>query len=298
MHENEPHLWLFVKQEEQKQIVTGFGRRTSGNIITETRYHLDLQSHDARTTERIWKKRLLTLKDNEGGHNAQARILGQDGDVVWLFVSDQPVAVSSSDGSVLADRKLIEQRNSALQGIVPKELNFYTFDNGLVITAADARRYKVRATDYVAEPYKPANEEQFSRMQFMSSTWNGGYHTSDFLTRMATLGGRWLGLFTQRKKPPPRAMTASVIISKTQLKSSTKVRVRDGLFGPRGSVGRKNSAKAATIDSSMLRGCLALRIFGSRFVDQAGDEETAVGFTTRRDCSCSSHVSTLRDSLP
>ena len=199
MHQNEPHLWLFVKQEEQKQIVTGFGRRTSGNIVTEIRYHFDLQSHDTRTTERVWKKRLLSLKDKEGGHNAQARILGQDGEIVWLFVNDQPISVSSSDGSVLADRKLIEERNSALQGIVPKELNFYTFDNGLVITAADARRYKVRATDYVAEAYKPANEEQFSRMQFMSSTWNGGYHTSDFLTRMATIGGRWLGLYTEKE---------------------------------------------------------------------------------------------------
>ena len=29
---------------------------------------------------------MLTLSDNEGGSGAQARILGQDGGVVWLFV--------------------------------------------------------------------------------------------------------------------------------------------------------------------------------------------------------------------
>jgi hypothetical protein len=199
MHENEPRLWLFVKREEQKQISTGWGRRSSGSIIRETRYHFDLQCHDARTTERIWKTRLLTLKDKEGGHGAQARIFGQDGDVVWLFLNDQPVAVSSRDGSVLADRNLIEQRNAALQGLVPKELNFYAFDNGLVITAADARRYKVLASDYSAKSYQPVSEEQFSRLQFMSTTWNGGYRTGDFLTRMATLGGRWLGLYTEKE---------------------------------------------------------------------------------------------------
>jgi len=196
---NEPQLWLLVKQEEQKQVSKGFGRRSTGSIITETRYHFDLQCHDARTAERVWKKPLLTLKQNEGGHSAQARILGQDGNIVWLFVHDQPVAISSSDGSVLADRQLLEQRNSPLQNLTPKELNFYAFDAGLVITAADSRRYKVRAADFLVESYKPANEEQFSRLQFMSTTWNGGYRTGDFLTRMAMLDRRWLGLYTEKE---------------------------------------------------------------------------------------------------
>ena len=199
VHENEPRLWVLVKQEEQKQISKGFGRRSSGSIITETRHHFDLQCHDARTAERMWKKRLLTLKQDEGGHSAQARILGQDGNVVWLFVNDQPVAISSGDGSVLADRAPLEQRNSTLQGLMPKELKFYAFDAGLVITAADSRRYKVRPSDFAAEPYQPASEEHFTRQQFMSTTWNGGYHTGDFLTRMAMLDGRWLGLYTEKE---------------------------------------------------------------------------------------------------
>ena len=199
VHENEPRLWLFVKQEEQKQRRVGSSRWSSGTTIGETLYHFDLQAHDTRTTDRVWKKRFLTLKQNQGGNSAQARILGQDGNVVWLFVHDQPVAVSSADGSVLADRDQLEQRNSALQGLIPRELKFYTFDQGLVITAADARRYKVQSSDYTAAPYRPASEEIFTRSQIMSTTWNGGFPTSDFLTRMATLGGRWLGFYTEKE---------------------------------------------------------------------------------------------------
>ena len=199
MHDSEPRLWLFVKQEEDRVLSVGGGRRNSGTTIIETLYHFDLQAHDTRTTERLWKTRLLTLKDKDGGHTAEARLLGQDGNVVWLYLNDQAVAVSSKDGSKLADRKSIGERNPKLRGLIPKELKFYAFDSGLVITAADSRRYKVRLPDYSAEPYEPADEEQFSRLQFMATQWNGGYHTGDFLTQQALLNGRWLGLYTEKE---------------------------------------------------------------------------------------------------
>lgn len=199
MHDSEPRLWLFVKQEEDRVLSVGGGRRNTGTTIIETLYHFDLQAHDTRTADRIWKTRLLTLKDKDGGHTAEGRLLGQDGDVVWLYLNNQAVAVSSKDGSRLADGKTIEERNEMLRGLIPKELKFYAFENSLVITAADSRRYKIRLPDYNAEPYKPANEEKFTRLQFMSTTWNGGYHTNDFLVWQATFGGGWLGLYTEKE---------------------------------------------------------------------------------------------------
>ncbi|CAN5594599.1 hypothetical protein BH20VER1_BH20VER1_13920 [soil metagenome] len=192
-------LWLLVKQREQKLRRVGGGRRNLGEQITETFHHFDLQAHDVRSTDRVWKKRLLTLKDNEGGHGAEARILGQDGEVVWLFLHGQPVALSSRDGSRIADGQQVEQRNAALQGLMPKELKFHAFDGALIITTADARRYKVRASDLTAEAYRPPNEEYFSRLQFMATQWNGGYRTPDFVERMTTFGGRWLGLYTEKE---------------------------------------------------------------------------------------------------
>lgn len=199
MHEGEPRLWLMVKQEEEKQRRFGGSRRWASSWVTETYYHFELQWHDSRTTERLWKKRLLTLKDDKGGHNAEARILGQDGNVVWLYLHDGPVAVSAGDASVLADRAQLEQRNSSLQGLLAKELKFYTYDNGLVITSADSRLYKVRVSDYAVEPYKPASDDHFRSVQFMSSQWNGGYNNVDFMTRQIMLGSRWFGFYTEKE---------------------------------------------------------------------------------------------------
>ena len=62
MRDSKPRLWLFVKQEEDRVLSVGGGRRNTGTTIIETLYHFDLQAHDTRTTERIWKTRLLTLK--------------------------------------------------------------------------------------------------------------------------------------------------------------------------------------------------------------------------------------------
>ncbi len=199
MQDSKPRLWLLVKQEEDRVRSVGGGRRSTGTTIIETLYHFDLQAHNTHTTERLWKTRLLTLKDKDGGHTADARLLGQEGNVVWLYLNDQAVAVSSKDGSKLADSQSIEARNPALRGLIPKELKFYVFDNGLVITTADSRRYKVRLPDYTAEPYQPADEEQFTRLQFMSTTWNGGYHSNDFLVRQTIFGGGWLGLYTAKE---------------------------------------------------------------------------------------------------
>jgi hypothetical protein len=196
---DEPHLWLLTQQEESRTRRIGGGSRTIGSLVTETIYHFALQSHDARTAQREWKKDLLELKDNQGGHTARARIFGQEGNVVWIYLNDGPVVLSASDGSKLADRSMIEQRNPNLSGLIPKEIDYYTYDNGLVITAADSRRYKIQSSDYTAETYKPASEEMFTNLSYMSTTWNGGYATADFLTRQTQMNGRWLGFYTERE---------------------------------------------------------------------------------------------------
>lgn len=193
-----PRLWLMLKQEEQKSRHLG-GSRSIGRWVTEIYYHFDLQAHDPATAARLWKKRLLTVKDDAGGHTAQARIFGQDGDMVWLFLNDGPVAVSSKDGSKLADRSTLEQRNPSLRDLIPKDLDFYAYDRGLVIIAADARRFRIRANDFVAESYTAPNDDYFRQVQFMATRWNGGYSTKDFVVRQAIADGRWLGFFTEKE---------------------------------------------------------------------------------------------------
>ena len=162
-------------------------------------YHFDLQAHDPATAERLWKKRLLTVKAEAGGHIAQARLLGQEGDAVWMFLDDGPVALSIRDGSKLADRGTIEQRNPALRDLVPKDSDFYAYDKGLVITAADARRFRVRAPDSMAEPYTPPNEDSLQQPQVPLARWDPGHPTRKFLVRQMMLDGRWIGFFDEKE---------------------------------------------------------------------------------------------------
>jgi len=186
-HGGEPRLWLLVKQEE------------NWRYTYQTLYHFELVGYDTRTAQQVWGKHLLTVSYREGGYNATARILGQDGAHVWLFLYNQPVAVSSADGAVTADRARLEAANPELKGLFPSELQFYTHDGGLVITTADARRFRINASDFKAQPYTPASDDAFRRLSYMSTQWNGGYQTKDFLVRQGMLWGRWIGIHTEKE---------------------------------------------------------------------------------------------------
>lgn len=184
-------LWLLVKYEERRN----FGLRGRGDRF-HTRYHLALQGHDSHSGRKLWTRRLRSVSEHDDGHGAQARILGQEGDTVWLFVHDQPVAVSAVDGSVRATGIDIAAKNPALQQLFPTRLEFYSFDRGLVLVTADARRWRIGLPGYSAEPYAAASEEEFSRRQFMASRWNGSYAMRDFMVPHGRPGTRWLGLLT------------------------------------------------------------------------------------------------------
>ena len=59
---------------------------------------------------------------------------------MWMWVHDQPLALSARDGALIADRAKIDQANPGLSGLLPTELKFYTWMDELVVTLADARR--------------------------------------------------------------------------------------------------------------------------------------------------------------
>lgn len=199
-----PRLWLATKQEEERTVRVGGGSRSVGSWKTESWYHFAIEAHDPATTARIWKHALRSVKDSEGGHSAESRLLGQNGDLVWMFLADGPIAVSSRDASLVADRAAIERANPALRDLVPKKLDYYAYDDGLVIVAADARRWRIRGTELRAEPYVAPSDDYFRTVQFMATRWNGGYRTPDFLTRHATLGDRWLGFYSTREADDAR----------------------------------------------------------------------------------------------
>ncbi|MFN0183251.1 MAG: PA2928 family protein [Aquabacterium sp.] len=190
-HAGGQQLWVLVTFQER----TNVGRRGWGERL-HTRYHIELQGHDPATGHKRWSRRLLSLGERDGGHGAQARILGPEGDKVWLFVGDQPVLLNAADGSVRSTRLDILARNPALRDLLPTELDHYTFDQGLVVVAADGQRLRIQAEDLSSATYPVADEQAFQRRKFMTTRWNGGYATRDFLTPQARPGGRWYGLFT------------------------------------------------------------------------------------------------------
>ena len=186
-HGGEQRLWLLYKQEE------------TWRYTYQALFHFELHGYDTNTAQHVWTKRVLTVPYKAGGYNSRARILGQDGQHVWLFLNNEPVALSSADGSLVADRARLETVNPELKGLIPSTLEFYTFDGGLVVTTANARRLRISAPDFKATPYTPANDEVFRRLSFMSTQWNGGYQTKDFLVRQGMLWGRWIGLHTDKE---------------------------------------------------------------------------------------------------
>ena len=49
-------------------------------------------------------------RDRDGGRSAQIRILGHQGEIVWVWVHDQLLALSARDGTVVAGRATLAKR--------------------------------------------------------------------------------------------------------------------------------------------------------------------------------------------
>src|SRR5688500_2246056 len=107
-------LFLVTKQEEERMVSVGGSRRSTGSWRTDTYYHFAVQAFDPVTARPLWKQRLMTLGDPEAknryqlrtrvmGSSVGARLLGQDGDRVWLLIGDEPFAVKASDGTIVVD---------------------------------------------------------------------------------------------------------------------------------------------------------------------------------------------------
>lgn len=187
--------WMALTQEEVRS--RGVGTRSSRRIVTEYRYHLRLQAHDPATAQRLWSRDLKVVRDRDGGRNAQIRILGQQGDLVWVWVQDQVLALSARDGSVVADRARLLQANPGLGDVLPNELKFHTWTGDLVITLADARRVKIEVPGFRATPYRVEDENGFSQAVSMGTIWNGGYDTREFGVRHGLFDGTWIGLLSE-----------------------------------------------------------------------------------------------------
>jgi len=205
-------LWTLSKQEEKRQVGVGGGStRNTVHWRTDTFFHFSVRAIDPVSGETAWTQRLLSLGDPEAkgtapsrviGSAVDARMLGQDGAVVWLLIGAAPFAVSASNGEILADTGKLEQLNPELKGLLPSEARHFGFDQGLVFMSADARQFVVSGAGFKAAPYAPAPAPASEPGQLLA---NGRHEMVPMLPigenplRQTTLGGQWLGLYSQKE---------------------------------------------------------------------------------------------------
>jgi hypothetical protein len=159
-----PRLWVLTKQEEVRQVGVGGGGRSRMDWRSDTFFHFGVQAFDPLAAKPLWHKRLRTFGDPKAqgsapsrviGSAVGARLLGQDGNIVWLLIGDAPFAVDVADGSIVADAEKLQQVNPELKGLLPSEAKHYGFNQGLVVMAADARQFVVRGPGQKAVAYTP-----------------------------------------------------------------------------------------------------------------------------------------------
>lgn len=209
----QPRLWVLSKQEEVRQVgVGGGGSRSTMHWRSDTFFHFEVQAFDPLAAKPLWKKRLLTLGDPDAkgiapsrviGSDVDARLLGQDGGLVWLLIGDAPFAVSAADGSVVVDGDALQQINPTLKGLLPSEAKHYGFDRGLVLMAADARQFVIRGPAHEAVAYTPPPPPAAPEGRLKA---NGTREIvplmpplGDVPVRQVMLQGKWLGLYSEKE---------------------------------------------------------------------------------------------------
>jgi hypothetical protein len=199
-----PRLWVLTKREEGKQVSTG--RRSSSSRI-DTYFYFDLTAYDPVTVRPLWTQRLLTLGDPEArgsgpsrviGSASAGRLLGQDGNRVWLLVDERPLALDAATGTVVADSALIEQNNPALKGLMPNDGKYYSFDAGLVVMSADGQLVVVRGEQLQAQPY--VAPPQTPPKEWKGQGWKAPLlPIGEIQARLVQVDGQWMGLFSDKE---------------------------------------------------------------------------------------------------
>lgn len=167
--------------------------KTRGNMggRSTTNFYVDLWAFDAATAKPLWRKRLET--ERSGGFHDRT-IMGVHGKTVWLLMKRRIVALSAMDGSVTLPAGKLEGLNPELRGLMPTEERYFAFDGrGLLITAADARQWRIDPDNFKVQPVAadtPPDPKAFPPVYY---TPNG---TSLHMVRSTESAERWLGMMT------------------------------------------------------------------------------------------------------
>lgn len=181
---------VYLLTGQWRTIATPGGRSNNRRVYTDL--FVDLWAIHARNAMPLWRKR---LQIERGGAMDGRSLLGVDGDTVWILLQGNLVALSASDGTVLARAGQVEDLNPELKGLMPTEDRYFVFNRrGLHITAADARMWHVDPRTFkVSVDTDPTTPLEGVFPPEYISPGASGMH----LVRGLDVPDHWLGLLTE-----------------------------------------------------------------------------------------------------
>lgn len=192
-----PTVIVLTSHWETQSITTGRWATSESNYGD---LHWDVFALNAKDLSEKWTTRLATIR--HGQRDLEATILGVSHNTVWL-IADGLMGVSLSNGKVLGDAASIEAVNPQLRGVMPASRRQMYFDNGLVLIAADGKRWRVddeslRATaDTLTAPVKTSImgvpvARATDSLHVLPSSLSTGFQS--FKSRDYVVGDHWYGL--------------------------------------------------------------------------------------------------------
>lgn len=161
------------------------------------RRNLDLWAFHADDLSPGWVQRLDTAR--EGRNWSDQRIIAVEDETIWVM-GEQLHAVALADGRRLGGGAEIEARNPPLAGKFPREGRYLAFGNGLRITAADGRPWRIDPKTLLAHPGEDPAPAMAVSWPMMLTTQHQGLKR-----RSIVIDGAWYGMAHSRETAsPPR----------------------------------------------------------------------------------------------
>lgn len=190
-------LWMAVHQVEVRTRRIGGGRHSTTRWISERFRHLRVQAHDPATALPLWQQTLEVRPLDRDLPEGTLRLLGQQGDAVWVWLNEGPLLLAAADGARRADLAALEAANPNLAGLFPRELRHWTWLDALLVRLADGRLVRVDAATLAATEHEVADPEAFAQANQRTWMWHGGHDTAAFGVRHGLFDGDWIGLFSE-----------------------------------------------------------------------------------------------------
>lgn len=211
-HDDGADFVVLTQLEEVREVKVGGGRHSVTMFRKDTYFHFDLTAYDAATLEPSWTLRLATYGDPDlkpfqrypskvVGSSVSGRMLGKDGNRIWLLVDSAPYVVDASTGELVMGPDALLAALPALEGLFPSDQRFWNFDRGPVVTLADGRVVRLAGESLAIEDWAPAPRPTASL-----PTWDNGMPRvvptpplQPKVRHVVRGDGRWLALLTAKE---------------------------------------------------------------------------------------------------